>query len=185
MVRSAADDRRNRSVGPLLGGTRVGGRHRSLATLELRGIPDGRVEGFIGSLTALGFRVSRSGKQLVVPNRDLAAVRSLLDLERLGTRDKAHQQRFDDRWWFGLVDAASDLADVVDPEGGIEPAVLDQWSDAHSTFVKKGVHAGFTNAAFGRVLGLADAVDALLRSGRPAQAVDCAGALVVAAQRLR
>ena len=50
------------------GGTGGGaGRHRSLQTLSLKGIPEVRHDGFVSSLQALGFRVTKSGGKLVVP----------------------------------------------------------------------------------------------------------------------
>ncbi|MEO7518857.1 MAG: hypothetical protein ABIY58_08865, partial [Acidimicrobiales bacterium] len=72
------------------------GRHRSLQTLSLKGIPEDKQEGFVSSLQALGFRVTRNGGKLVVPARDRGAVQGIIDLERLQS-DQA-VRRSDDRW---------------------------------------------------------------------------------------
>lgn len=157
-----------------------GGRHRSLQTLSLKGIPDAKQEGFVSSLQALGFRVTRNGGKLVVPARDRGAVQGIIDLERLQSDQAA--KRSDDRWWYGLVDAAADLADA-DPEAfDDEPA---RFLSAHESFVRRGIGAGFRADVHGHVLGLADATATHLRTGRPDRAVRCAGRLYDSARRLR
>ncbi len=157
------------------------GRHRSLVTLSLKGIPEAKQDGFISSLQALGLRVTRTGGKLVVPAKDRGAVQNFIDLERLKSDQVA--KRFDDRWWYGLVDAAADLAEV-------DPAELDQepvtrFLAAHESFVRRGVNAGFRYEVHGQVLGLADATATFLRSGRPERAVRCAALLFDTARRLR
>ena len=157
------------------------GRHRSLVTLSLKGIPAEKQDGFVSSLQALGFRVTRTGGKLVVPNKDRGAVQGIIDLERLKSDQVA--QRSDDRWWYGLVDAAGDLADA-DPDE-LEEEPVTRYLAAHESFVRRGVAAGFRPDVHGQVLGLADATATLLRSGRPDRAVDCAGRLFDVARRLR
>lgn len=157
------------------------GRHRSLVTLSLKGIPDAKQDGFASSLQALGFRVTRTGGKLVVPAKDKGAVQNIIDLERLKSDQVA--QRSDDRWWYGLVDAAADLADA-DPDDLGKEAVA-RYHSAHESFVRRGVGAGFRPEVHGQVLGLADATASYLRSGRPARAVRCAGLLFENARRLR
>jgi len=158
-----------------------GGRHRSLVTMSMKGIPEARQERFVSALQALGFRVNRSGGKLVVPARDRDAVQNIIDLERLQSDQAA--QRSDDRWWYGLVDAAADLADA-DPEA-IEDEPVARFLSAHESFVRRGVGAAFKAELHGQVLGLADATATHLRSGRPDRAVRCAGALFDTARRLR
>ncbi len=161
-------------------GVGAGGRHRSLQTLSLRGIPEARHEGFVSSLQALGFRVNKSGGKLVVPARDRGAVQSIIDLERLKSDEVA--RRSDDRWWYGLVDAAADLADA-DPDKLDDQPV--RFLAAHASFVQRGVDARFKADVHGHVLGLADATATHLRTGRPDRAVGCAGRLFDSARRLR
>ena len=163
------------------GGAGPTGRHRSLVTLSLKGIPPAKQDGFVSSLQALGFRVNRAGGKLVVPAKDKGAVQNIIDLERL----KSDQVvlRSDDRWWYGLIDAAADLAET-DPDE-IEAEDVARYLSAHESFVARGVAAGFRADVHGQVLGLADATATLLRSGRPDRAVDCAGRLYDTARRLR
>jgi hypothetical protein len=156
------------------------GRHRSLVTVSLKGIPEDKQDGFVSSLKALGFRVTRTGGKLVVPAKDRSAVQGIIDIERLKSDEVA--QRSDDRWWYGLVDAASDLADA-DPDGLDEEPVR-RYLSAHESFVRRGVGAGFRYDVHGQVLGLADATATFLRSGRPERAVRCAGVLYDTARRL-
>ena len=96
--------------GPGRGGGGAG-RHRSLQTLSLKGIPEAKHDGFVSSLQALGFRVTKSGGKLIVPAKDRSSVQGIIDIERLQTDEVA--KRSDDRWWYGLVDAAGDLADAT------------------------------------------------------------------------
>ena len=180
-----ADDRQSGVLPLLVGRTSVGGRHKSLASIDLKGLPEARIEGFIGSLRALGFRVNRSGKAIVVPARDRAAVESLLELERLGGPEKDTARRFDDRWWVNLVDAAADLADAPEADEGIDAEVVDRYLEALETFLRRGVGAALRPEPFGEVIGLADAVATLLHSGRPGRAADVADRLVYAATRLK
>ncbi len=156
------------------------GRHRSLVTLSLKGIPEARQDGFASSVKALGFRVTRTGGKLVVPAKDRGAVQNIIDLERLKSDQVA--QRSDDRWWYGLVDAAADLADA-DPDELDEE--VPRYFSAHESFVRRGVGAGFRADVHGQVLGLADATATHLRSGRPDRAVRCAGRLFDIARQLR
>ena len=157
------------------------GRHRSLVTLSLKGIPEPKQDGFVSSLQALGFRVTRTGGKLVVPAKDRGAVQNIIDLERLKSDQVA--QRADDRWWYGLVDAAADLADA-DPDA-LDEEPVSRYLAAHESFVRRGVGAGFRYEVHGEVLGLADATATFLRSGRPERAVQCAGLLFDSARRLR
>ncbi len=158
-----------------------GGRHRSLVTLSLKGIPEDQRDGFASALQALGFRVTRTAGKLVVPAKDRGAVQSIIDLERLKSDQVA--KRSDDRWWYGLVDAAADLADADPDEFDDEPVA--RYLSAHESFVRRGVGAGFRAEVHGQVLGLADATATHLRSGRPDRAVRCAGVLFDTARRLR
>jgi len=157
------------------------GRHRSLVTISLKGIPEAKQDGFVSALQALGFRVTRTGGKLVVPAKDRDAVRNIIDLERLQSDHAV--QRSDDRWWYGLVDAAADLAEA-DPAGADDDTVA-RYLAAHGSFVRRGIGAGFKAELHGQVLGLADATATHLRSGRPDRAVRCAGALFDVARRLR
>jgi hypothetical protein len=156
------------------------GRHRSLVTLSLKGIPEAKQDGFVSSLQHLGFRVTRTGGKLVVPAKDKDAVRGIIDLERLKSDEVV--QRSDDRWWYSLVDAAADLAEADPDELDTE---VPRYFAAHESFVKRGVGAGFRTDVHGQVLGLADATATHLRSGRPDRAVRCAGVLYDLARRLR
>ena len=156
------------------------GRHRSLVTVSLKGIPEAKQERFISSLQALGFRATRTGGKLVVPAKDRDAVQSIIDLERLKSDQVV--QRSDDRWWYGLVDAAADLAEADPDELDDE---ITRFFSAHDSFVRRGVGAGFRADVHGQVLGLADATATHLRSGRPDRAVRCAGHLYDIARRLR
>jgi len=158
----------------------AGGRHRSLQTLSLKGIPEAKQEGFVSSLQALGFRVTRSGGKLVVPARDRGAVQGIIDLERLQSDEVV--KRSDDRWWYGLVDAAAELADADPDDLQDEP---DRFLAALESFVKRGVGATFRAEVHGHVLGLADATATHLRTGRPDRAVRCAGRLHDSARRLK
>jgi hypothetical protein len=167
----------------LIGGPNTGGpsgRNRSLVTLSLKGIPAEKQDGFISSLQALGFRANKVGGKLVVPAKDRGAVQSIIDLERLKSDEVV--KRSDDRWWYGLVDAAADLADARPDELDDEP---ERFLVAHESFVRRGVNAGFRYEIHGQVLGLADATATFLRSGRPERAVQCAGLLFDTARRLR
>lgn len=166
--------------GPSGSGAPVG-RHRSLVTMSLKGIPEAKQDKFVSSLQALGFRVNRTGGKLVVPAKDRDAVQNIIDLERLKSDQAA--VRVDDRWWYGLVDAAAELADA-DPDGLDDDGVRRYYA-AHESFVRRGVGAGFKTELHGQVLGLADATATHLRSGRPDRAVQCAGALFESARRLR
>jgi len=157
------------------------GRHRSLVTLSLKGIPDARQDGFVSSLQALGFRVNRTGGKLVVPAKDRGAVQGIIDIERL--KSDAVAMRADDRWWYALVDAAADLAEA-DPDD-LDQEPVSRYLSAHESFVRRGVGAGFRPEIHGEVLGLADATATFLRSGRPGPAVRCAGQLFDTARRLR
>lgn len=172
-------------VVPLLiggpGGPGPGGRHRSLVTLSLKGIPEPKQEGFVSALQALGFRVTRNGGKLVVPAKDRGAVQNIIDLERLKSDQVV--KRSDDRWWYGLVDAAADLADS-DPDE-LEEEPVNRYLSAHESFVRRGVGAAFRPQIHGEVLGLADATATHLRTGRPGRAVRCAGLLFDTARRLR
>jgi len=168
-------------IGGPSGGSGPSGRHRSLVTLSLKGIPPVKQDGFVSSLQALGFRVTRTGGKLVVPAKDKGAVQGIIDLERLKSDTIA--LRSDDRWWYGLVDAAADLADA-DPDD-LEDEPVSRYLMAHESFVRRGVNAGFRSDVHGQVLGLADAAATHLRSGRPDRAVDCAGRLFDIARRLR
>ncbi|MEO5679303.1 MAG: hypothetical protein ABIS47_06515, partial [Acidimicrobiales bacterium] len=91
-------------------------------------------------------------------------------------------RRSDDRWWYGLVDAAADLAEA-DPEAFDDEAA--RFLSAHESFVRRGIGAGFRADVHGHVLGLADATATHLRTGRPDRAVRCAGRLYDSARRLR
>ena len=157
------------------------GRHRSLVTLSLKGIPEAKQDGFISSLQALNFRVTRTGGKLVVPAKDRGAVQNIIDLERLQS-DQA-VRRSDDRWWYGLVDAAADLAESAPDD--IDDKVVSRFLAASESFARRGVSAGFRPDVHGEVLGLADATATFLRSGRPDRAVRCAGSLYDIARRLR
>ncbi len=150
-------------------------------TLSLKGIPEAKQEGFASSLKAVGFRVTRTGGKLVVPAKDRSAVQHAIDLERLKSDQVAN--RPDDRWWYGLVDAAADLAEA-DPDE-LEKAPINRYLAAHESFVQRGVGASFRPELHGQVLGLADATATHLRSGRPDRAVRCAGVLFDSARRLR
>jgi len=168
----------------LIGGSSVpgpGGRHRSLVTLSLKGIPEAKQEGFVSSLQALGFRVTRTGGKLVVPAKDRGAVQNIIDLERLKTDQVVKQS--DDRWWYGMVDAAADLAES-DPDE-LDEDLIERFLRGHESFVRRGVGAAFRHEVHGQVLGLADATATFLRSGRPDRAVSCAGLLYDSARRLR
>lgn len=156
------------------------GRHRSLQTMSLKGIPEERHDGFVSSLQALGFRVNKSGGKLVVPAKDRGAVQGIIDIERLKSDEVA--RRSDDRWWYGLVDAAGDLADADPLELDDEPG---RFLSAHESFVRRGIGASFRTDVHGEVLGLAEATAAHLRTGRPERAVRCAGRLLDSARRLR
>ena len=156
------------------------GRHRSLQTLSLKGIPEAKHDGFVSSLQALGFRVTKSGGKLVVPAKDRSSVQGIIDIERLQTDEVA--KRSDDRWWYGLVDAAGDLADADPYELDDQPV---RFLRAHDSFVRRGIGATFRADVHGEVLGLADATATYLRSGRPDRAVRCAGRLFDSARRLR
>jgi len=149
--------------------------------MSLKGIPEAKQDGFVSALQALGFRVTRTGGKLVVPAKDRDAVQNIIDLERLQSDQAA--QRFDDRWWYGLVDAAADLAEA-DP-GELEKEPVTRFLAAHESFVRRGVGARFKAELHGEVLGLADATATHLHSGRPARAVRCAGTLFESARRLR
>ena len=167
-------------IGGSSGSAGAGGRHRSLQTLSLKGIPEAKQEGFAASLQALGFRVTRSGGKLVVPARDRGAIQGIIDLERLQSDEVV--KRSDNRWWYGLVDAAADLAEA-DPDGlADEP---DRFLAALDSFVRRGVHASFRADVHGQVLGLADATATHLRTGRPDRAVRCAARLHDSARRLK
>lgn len=168
-------------IGGPSGGTGSTGRHRSLVTLSMKGIPQEKQEGFVSSLLALGFRVNRAGGKLVVPAKDKGAIQNIIDLERLKTDTVV--LRSDDRWWYGLVDAAAELAETHPDE--LEADAAARFLSAHESFVRRGVSAGFRPDVHGQVLGLADATATLLRSGRPDRAVDCAGRLYDIARRLR
>ena len=161
-------------------GSGTGGRHRSLVTMSLKGIPEAKQDAFISSLQALDFRVNRAGGKLVVPARDRDAVQGIIGHERLKYDQMV--KRSDDRWWYGLVDAAADLAEADPDELDDEPS---RYLTAHESFVRRGVGAGFRAEVHGQVLGLADATATFLRSGRPDRAVRCAGALFDTARRLR
>ena len=162
------------------GGLGAGGRHRSLQTLSLKGIPEAKQEGFVASLQALGFKVTRSGGKLVVPARDRGAIQGIIDLERLKSDEVV--KRSDDRWWYGLVDAAGELADADPDDLEDVPA---RFLAALDSFVKRGVHATFRAEVHGHVLGLADATATHLRTGRPDRAVGCAARLHDSARRLK
>jgi len=149
--------------------------------MSLKGIPDVKQDGFVTSLQALGFRVTRTGGKLVVPAKDRSAVQNIIDLERLQSDQAA--QRSDDRWWYGLVDAAADLADA-DPDD-LETEPVSRYLAAHESFVRRGVGAGFRPDIHGQVLGLAEATATFLHTGRPGRAVSCAGLLFDTARRLR
>jgi hypothetical protein len=149
--------------------------------MSLKGIPPARQDKFISSLQALGFRVNRTGGKLVVPAKDRDAVQNIIDLERLQSDQAA--LRFDDRWWYGLIDTAAELADSAPDELDEEP--VRRFLAAHESFVRRGVGAGFKAELHGQVLGLADATATHLRSGRPDRAVRSAGALFESARRLR
>ena len=165
----------------MLIGDSSAGRHRSLSTLSLKGIPEARIDPLIASLRAVGMRVTRNGGSVVVPFKDERAVASALELERLAADQST--RRFDDRWWYGFLDAATDLGEA-DPHD-LDDEVITRFLGAHETFVRRGVDAGLRADAHGRVLGLADAAAAFLRSGRPEQAVDTAARVVLAGRRLR
>lgn len=169
----------------LIGGPGSGagpsGRNRSLTPMSLKGIPPEKQDGFVSALQAAGFRVNRVGGKLVVPLKDKGAVQSAIDLERLKTDQVV--MRSDDRWWYGLIDAAADLAES-DPDD-LEEEYVNRYFSAHESFVKRGIAAGFRADVHGQVLGLADATATFLRSGRPDRAVDCAGRLYDIARRLR
>jgi len=158
-----------------------GGRHRSLVTVSLKGIPEAKKDGFVSSLQALGFRVTLTGGKLVVPAKDRSAVQNIIDLERLQSDHAV--QRSDDRWWYGLIDAAADLAEA-DPDD-LETEPVTRYLSAHESFVRRGVGAGFRPEIHGQVLGLADATATYLRGGRPDRAVRCAELLADAGRRLR
>jgi len=149
--------------------------------MSMKGIPEAKQDGFASALQALGFRVTRNGGKLVVAAKDRDAVQNIIDLERLQS-DQA-VQRSDDRWWYGLVDAAADLAEADADELEGEP--VKRFLSAHESFVRRGVGASFKAELHGQVLGLADATATHLRSGRPDRAVQCAGTLFDAARRLR
>ena len=163
------------------GGTGPGGRHRSLVTLSMKGIPEAKQDGFASALQALGFRVTRTGGKLVVPAKDRGAVQGIIDLERLKSDQVA--KRSDDRWWYGLVDSAADLAES-DPDE-LEEELVARYLSAHESFVRRGVGAAFRPEIHGEVLGLAEATATHLRSGRPARAVRSAGLLFDTARRLK
>lgn len=148
--------------------------------MSLKGIPEAKQDGFVSSLQALGFRVNRTGGKLVVPAKDRGAIQGIIDLERLQSDEVA--KRSDNRWWYGLVDAAADLAEADPDELDQEP---DRFLSAHESFVKRGIGAGFRPEVHGQVLGLADATATHLRTGRPERAVRCAGRLFDSARRLR
>ena len=167
-------------IGGSSGGTAATGRHRSLQTVSLKGIPEARLDGFVSSLQALGFRVTRSGGKLVVPAKDRGAVQGIIELERLKTDEVA--RRTDDRWWYGLVDAAAELA-AADPDDLDDTP--DRFLAALESFVRRGVGASFRAEVHGHVLGLADATATHLRTGRPDRAVRCAGRLHDSARRLK
>jgi len=149
--------------------------------MSMKGIPEAKHEKFASSLQALGFRVTLTGTKLVVPAKDRGAVQNIIDLERLQSDHAV--QRSDDRWWYGLIDAAADLADA-DPDG-LETEPVNRFLSAHDSFLRRGVGAGFRPEIHGQVLGLADATATFLRSGRPDRAVRCAGLLLDAGRRLR
>jgi hypothetical protein len=163
------------------GGTAATGRHRSLTTLSLKGIPAEQLDGFTSSLQALGFRVTRNGMKLVVPAKDRNAVLGIIDLERL--KADTATRRVDDRWWYSLVDAADDLAEADPDELDEEP--VERFLAAHATFVRRGLQASFRAELLGHVLGLAEATATHLGSGRPDLAVACAARLSDAGRRLR
>lgn len=166
---------------PLLVGEGGAARHRSLATVSLKGIPEARIEPVLASLRAVGIRATRNGATVVVPYKDERAVKSALDLERLASDETA--RRFDDRWWYGFLDVATDLGETHPDD--VDEDLVERFLGAQATFVKKGVDAGLRPDAHGRVLGLAEATAAFLRSGRPEQAVDTAAKVVLAGRRLR
>jgi hypothetical protein len=166
---------------PLLIGDSSSGRHRSLATLSLKGIPETRIDPLIASLRAVGYRVTRNGGSVVVPFKDERAVANALELERLAADQST--RRFDDRWWYGFLDVATDLGEA-DPDE-LDSELVERFLGAHETFVRRGVDAGLRADAHGRVLGLAEAAATFLRSGRPAYAVDAAAKVVLAGRRLR
>ena len=167
-------------IGGSTGGVASGGRHRALHTISLKGIPEAKLDGFVSSLQALGFRVTRNGTKLVVPARDRGAIQGIIDLERLKSDEVV--KRSDDRWWYSLVDAAAELADADPDDLADEPA---RFLAAHESFVRRGVHARFRAEVHGHVLGLADATATHLRTGRPDRAVRCAGRLHDSARRLK
>jgi len=167
-------------IGGPSGGVGGGGRHRSLETLSLKGIPEAKRDGFVSSLQALGFRATRTGGKIVVPARDRSAVQGIIDLERLQSDEVV--KRSDSRWWYGLVDAAAYLADADPQHLRDEP---EQFLSAHASFVRRGVGSGFRGDVHGQVLGLADATATHLRTGRPERAVSCAARLYDSARRLK
>lgn len=149
--------------------------------MSLKGIPEARYDGFAASLQALGFRVTRTGNKLVVPAKDRGAIQGIIELERLKSDQVA--KRSDDRWWYGLIDAAADLAEAEPDE--LDADLIDRYVAAHESFVRQGLGANFRPAIHGEVLGLADATATYLRSGRPDRAVRCAGLVYDSARRLR
>jgi hypothetical protein len=166
---------------PLLVGDSNQGRHRSLSTLTLKGITEQRIEPLLASLRAVGIRATRNGQSVVVPFKDARAVANALDLERLSADQST--RRFDDRWWYGFLDVATDLGES-DPDH-LDGELVERFLGAQATFVRRGVDAGLRADAHGRVLGLAEAAATFLRTGRPAEAVDAAAKVVLAGRRLR
>lgn len=181
------DDERPAVVPLLFGGssgtTAATGRHRSLATLSLRGIPKDRLDSFVAALQAQGVRATRDGYRLIVPARDRPAVEGLIDLERLAPAETIRQ--FDHRWWTGLVDAAIELAEDYDEDEGFRAEVVDRFFEAHERFLHRGLTVDLKPSVHGKLIGLAEAVVRHLRTGRFVYAAETADRLVAATARLR
>lgn len=169
-----ATDTRRSGVVPLIVSNSTGrhGRRRALETLTLKGWSEEEIESFLAKLDANGFRVNRSGKRLVIPTRDMAAVQNLVELHRMSGEELGG---YDDRWWYSLVDAAWEIHRT---ETDMDLSVVENYEQALKKFLSVPKPDRWNTGAFARVLGMGEAVLALIRSGRLHRARNCAGRLV-------
>ncbi len=152
----------------------MNGRARSLTTIELKGLAPDRRRAFTANVNALGFRGTLSGTGLVVPTRDAGQIRHLLDIERHGLPEPEPVVTA-----FDLYDAAWEIE-----QGDPDADQVDAFMAAHVAFVERGPSPS-PPRGYAEVVGRAEAVATLIRSGRFERAARSAGRLRATWERSR
>lgn len=136
-------------------GARRDARRKALTSLELKGLSDERRVAFTKAVNALGFRGTMSGTKLVVPTRDAGQIRHLLDIERQGVAEVQPVVTA-----FDLYDTAWEIE-----RGDPAPEHVEAFLKAHESFIRR-PPSGQPPRGYAEVVGRAEAVATLVRSGR-------------------